>query len=98
MEHAVLCVCVCVCVCMCACVRTHSMMNIVILQLYLIQFLYVFIIIYVIGVYGQAPLSEKLWVNVSLKPSLCVGRYVCEILLFFILQFNSVLSLTVYSL
>jgi hypothetical protein len=74
MEHAVLCACVCVCVCVCVCarVRAHSMMNSVILQLYLIQFLYVFKILYVIGVYGQALPSEKLWVNVSLKPSVCV--------------------------
>jgi len=42
------------------------MMNSVILQLYLIQFLYVFKIMYFIGVYGQAPPSEKLQVNISL--------------------------------
>ena len=86
----------CVCVCVCACVR--AMMNSVILQLYFIQFLYVFKTIYVIGVYGQPPPSEKLWVNVSLKLFVCVGGCVFEVYLFFILQFNPVLSLTVYSL
>ena len=62
MKHAVVCVCVCVCVCVrvrararvCACVcaraRACTMMNNVILQLYLIWFLYIFKIIYIIYV------------------------------------------------
>jgi hypothetical protein len=68
MEYAVLYMCVCVCVCVrartrvCVCVRAcaHSVMSSVIIQLCLIQFLYIFKIIYVIGVHVQAPPSEKL--------------------------------------